>query len=179
MDGGCVVANGGGSSKAQEGYLIEKTLRSFEMIGEMWRGICTTGCTESDAPCRGHRARPLAVSSGWRPRSGVNGSGRRFWVRLGGGCDSLVDHLLGDGWVQELAAEVLHQPQRLGGHGEAAPAVAGTVQDRPDQAQAAALAGEPTDHLGPAAGLSEGPFDEVGMADAVPVLGGEPQVDGE
>ena len=66
MDGGCVVANGGGSSKAQEGYLIAKTLRSFEMIGEMWRGICTTGCTESDAPCRGHRARPLAVSSSTR-----------------------------------------------------------------------------------------------------------------
>jgi hypothetical protein len=55
-----------GSSKAQEGYLIAKTLRSFEMIGEMWRGIGTTGCTEADAPCRGHRARPLAVSSSAR-----------------------------------------------------------------------------------------------------------------
>src|SRR5215212_11572424 len=105
--------------------------------------------------------------------------GAGSWVRLRSGRDSLVDHPLGDGWVLQLAAEVLQQPQRLGGHGEAAPAAAGAVQDRPDQAQAAALAGEPTDHLGPAAGLSEGPFDEVGMADAVPVLGGEPQVDGE
>src|SRR5215211_1628215 len=92
--------------------------------------------------------------------------GAGSWVRLRSGRDSLVDHPLGDGWVLQLAAEVLQQPQRLGGHREAAPAAAGAVQDRPDQAQAAGLAREPADHFGPAAGLPEGPLDEVGVADA-------------
>jgi hypothetical protein len=42
---------------------------------------------------------------GWRPRSGVNGLGRRLsMVMLCGGRDGLVDHLLGNGRVEELAA---------------------------------------------------------------------------
>jgi hypothetical protein len=65
------------------------------------------------------------------------------WVRLCGGRDSLVDHPFGSGRVQEVAAEVLEQPQRLWGHGEPAPPAAGAVQDRPDQAQAGRLAGAP------------------------------------
>jgi hypothetical protein len=40
-------------------------------------------------------------------------------------------------------------------------------------------AGEPADDLGASAGLAEGALDEVGVPDAVPVLGWEPQVDGE
>src|SRR5215211_444856 len=98
----------------------------------------------------------------------ARGAGSR--VRLRGGGDSLVDHLLG-WWVQELAAQVLQPSQGLGAHGQPAPAAAGAIQDRPDQAQAAGLAREPTDHLGPAAALPKGPLDEVGVADAVPVLG--------
>jgi hypothetical protein len=43
-------------------------------------------------------------SDGWRPRSGVNGSGRRLCGMLRGGGDSLVDHLLWHGLVEELAA---------------------------------------------------------------------------
>jgi hypothetical protein len=37
------------------------------------------------------------------------------------------------------------------------------------------LPGQPPDHLGPAAGLPAGPLNEVGVADAVPVLACEPQ----
>jgi hypothetical protein len=99
-------------------------------------------------------------------------------VRLRSGGDSLVDHLLGR-WVQKLAAQVLQPSQGLGAHGQPAPAAAGAIQDCPDQAQAAGLAGEPTDHLSPAAGLPKGPLDEVRVTDAVPMLGGEPQVDRE
>jgi hypothetical protein len=78
--------------------------------------------------------------------------------------------------VEELAAQVLEQPQPLGGHGQATPAVAGPVQHRPDQRQAGTLAGEPADHLGPAAGLAEGALDEVGVPDPAPMLSREPQV---
>jgi hypothetical protein len=35
---------------------------------------------------------------------------------------------------------------------------------------------EPADDLGAAAGLAEGPLEEVGVPDAVVVLSGEPQV---
>src|SRR5215211_6867391 len=77
--------------------------------------------------------------------------GAGSWVRLCGGRDSLVDHPFGSGRVQELAAEVLEQPQRLWGHGEPTPPAAGAVRDRPDQAQAGRLAGEPADDLGAAA----------------------------
>src|SRR5215203_5523487 len=97
-------------------------------------------------------------------------------MMLRGSGDGLVDHLLVGRWVQELAAQVLQQAQRPRGQREAAPAAASAVQDRPDQRQAGALAGQPTDDLGPPTGLAEGPLDEVGVADPSPVLSWEPQV---
>src|SRR5215217_8083672 len=96
--------------------------------------------------------------------------GAGSWMMLRGSGDGLVDHLFVGRWVQELAAQVLQQAQRSGGHGEAAPAAAGPVQHRPHQRQARALAGEPADDLGAPAGLAEGPLDQVGVADALPVL---------
>jgi hypothetical protein len=82
-------------------------------------------------------------------------------------------------WVEELAAQVLQQAQALGGHGEPAPAAGGPVQDGPHQRQAAGLAGQPADHLGPAAGFPEGALDEVGVPDPAVVLDREAQVAGE
>jgi hypothetical protein len=76
-------------------------------------------------------------------------------MMLRGGGDGLVDHLL-VGWrVQELAAQVLQQAQRSGGHREAGPAAAGPVEHRPHQRPARALAGEPADDLGAPAGLAK------------------------
>src|SRR6266699_3617097 len=83
------------------------------------------------------------------------------------------------GRVEQRAAQVLQQPEPVGGHGQAAPAAGGTVQDGPDQAQAGGLAGQAADDLGAAAGLAEGPLDEVRMPDPVVVPGGEPQVGGQ
>src|SRR6266566_9705166 len=74
------------------------------------------------------------------------------------------------GRVEQRAAQVLQQPEPVGGHGQAAPAAGGAVQHGPDQAQAAGLAGEPADDLGAAAGLAEGPLDEVRVPDPVVVL---------
>jgi hypothetical protein len=54
------------------------------------------------------------------------------------------------------------EPAETGGLGDAASAAAGAVQDRPDQIQAAVLARQAADHLGPAAGLAEDLLDEVG-----------------
>src|SRR6266516_5600532 len=102
-------------------------------------------------------------------------------VRLGGGSDSfgvIVGVSGGDGaWPQlggrfeQRPAQVLELAQACGGHGEAAPAAGGAVEDGPYEGEAAGLAGEPTDDLDPAAGLAEGPLDEVGVPDAVVVLG--------
>ena len=69
----------------------------------------------------------------------------------------------------------MEEPDPGWGLGDAAPAAAGAVKHGPDQAQAGALAGQPADHLGASAGLSEGPLDEVGVADPVPVLAWEAQ----
>ena len=77
------------------------------------------------------------------------------------------------GWFEQRAAQVLELAQSGGGHGEAAPAAGGPVQDGPDQGEAAGLAGEPADDLDPAAGLAEGPLDEVGVSDTMLVLSGE------
>jgi hypothetical protein len=109
-------------------------------------------------------------------------------VRLGSGSDSLgLVFRLGDGgrarpelaWrVEQGPAQVL-QPQAVAGHGEAAPSAGGPVEHGPDQGDAAGLAGEPADDLGAAAGLAEGALDEVRVADAVVVLGGEVQVGGQ
>jgi hypothetical protein len=79
----------------------------------------------------------------------------------------------------QFAPQVLQPAQRLGCHGEPAPALGRPVQDRPDQRQAALLAGQAADDLDPAAGLAEGPLDQVGVADALAVLGREQQVGDE
>ena len=62
-------------------------------------------------------------------------------VMLGGGTDILrgVTGLAGGdgagpwlaGWVEQGAARVLEQPEAVAGHGQAAPAAGGAVQDGP------------------------------------------------
>jgi hypothetical protein len=76
-----------------------------------------------------------------------------FMVRLGDGSDSFgtVSDLSGGygAWPQlgrrleQTAAQVLELAEPGGGHGEAAPAAGGPVQDGPDQGEAASLAGKP------------------------------------
>src|SRR6266853_3351390 len=110
-------------------------------------------------------------------------------VRLGGSSDSLgvIAGLSGGhgawpqlgGRIEQGAAQVLELAQPGGGHGEAAPAAGGPVEDGPDQGEAAGLAGEPADDLDPAAGLAKGALNEVGVPDPAVVLGGEPQVGGQ
>src|SRR5258708_36262383 len=110
-------------------------------------------------------------------------------VRLGDGTDSFgtVSGLSGGhgawpqlgGWVEQRAAQVLELAQSGGGHGEAAPAAGGPVEDGPDQGEAARLAGEPADDLDPAAGLAGGALDEVGGPGPVVGLGGGAQGGGE
>src|SRR5258708_15287318 len=119
----------------------------------------------------------------------MGGRGSGFMVRLGGGTDSFgtVSDLGGGhgawpqlgGGIKQRPAQVLELAQSGGGHGEAAPAAGGAVQDGPDQGEAAGLAGEPADDLDPAAGLAERSLDEVGVPDPVVVLGGGPQVGGQ
>ena len=74
-------------------------------------------------------------------------------------------------WVEELAAEILKQADGGRGVDQTPPAAAGPVQHRPHQREAGPLAGEAADHLGPPAGLPEGPLEQVGVADPLPVLG--------
>src|SRR5258707_12626995 len=110
-------------------------------------------------------------------------------VRLGGGTDSFgtVSDLGGGhgawpqlgGGIKQRPAQVLELAQSGGGHGEAAPAAGGAVQDGPDQGEAAGLAGEPADDLDPAAGLAERSLDEVGVPDPGVGLVGEPQGRGQ
>ncbi len=83
------------------------------------------------------------------------------------------------GRAGQRPTQVLQEAEAVGCHGQAAPAAGGPVQHGPHQGQAAGLAGEPADDLDPAAGLTEGALDEVGVPDAVVVLGGEPQVGGQ
>ena len=59
----------------------------------------------------------------------------------------------------QIAAQILQQPQPGGGHGESAPPGRGAVEHRPHQLEAAVLAGQPTDHLDPTAGLTERALD--------------------
>src|SRR5438105_8307374 len=103
-------------------------------------------------------------------------------VILGDGCDSfwlIILRVAGNGawpqlagWFEQRAAQVLQQAQAVGGHGQPAPAAGGPVEDGPYEGEATGLAGEPADDLDSPAGLSERSFDEVGVADAVVVLGG-------
>jgi len=81
--------------------------------------------------------------------------------------------------VEQRAAQVLQVAQAVAGHGQAAPAAGGAIENGPHEGEAGGLAGEAADDLGAAAGLAEGPLDEVGVPDAMVVPGGEPQVSGE
>jgi hypothetical protein len=81
--------------------------------------------------------------------------------------------------AEDLPAQVLEAAQGGGGHGEPAPALGGPVEHGPNRRQAGLLAGGPADPLDAAAGLAEGPLDQVGVADPLPVLAGEPQVGDE
>ena len=83
------------------------------------------------------------------------------------------------GWLEERTAQVLEQPQAVGGHGQTSPAAGGPVEHGPDQGEAGGLAGAPADDLDPSAGLAEGALDEVGVPDAMVVFGGEPQAGGQ
>jgi hypothetical protein len=90
-------------------------------------------------------------------------------VTLGGSSDSfglILGLDRGDGawpqlggWFEQRAAQVLELAQSGGGHGEAAPAAGGPVEDGPDQGEAAGLAREPPDDLDPAPRLAKGALD--------------------
>src|SRR6266516_3239309 len=118
------------------------------------------------------KKRPLfgtRVASGIRCKSAGAGSGfmvrlcggsDSFWLIIGlGRCDGAWPQL--PGWFEQRAAQVLQLRQPVGGHGEAAPAGRGPVQDGPHEGEAAGLAGEPADDLDSPAGLAEGALDEV------------------
>jgi hypothetical protein len=81
-------------------------------------------------------------------------------------------HLLGGAGLL-AAAEAFDLGDAPGRHDDAAPAAAGEFEHGPDQAQGGGLAGEAADHLGAAADLDEGAFEQVGAADALAVLGGQ------
>jgi hypothetical protein len=105
-------------------------------------------------------------------------------IALGDGCDSswlIILRAAGygawqqlAGWFKLRAAQVLQQAHAVGGHGKPAPAAGRPVQDAPHEGEAAGLAGEAADDLDSPAGLSERSFDEVGVADAVVMLGAAP-----
>ena len=90
-------------------------------------------------------------------------------VMLGDGTDILGTFVVlsgGDGaWpqlagrVEQRAAQVLQQAEAVAGHGQAAPAAGGAVQDCPDEVEAAGLARQAADDLDAAACLAEGAFD--------------------
>jgi hypothetical protein len=85
---------------------------------------------------------------------------------LGDGSDSFLRRVVGVdlgsvelGWrVEQLVAKVGEQPGAGGGHGHAAPAAGGPVEDRPDEVETRRFAGQPADDLDPA-GFAEGAFD--------------------
>src|SRR4051812_41790440 len=109
-------------------------------------------------------------------------SGGSSLVILRGGCHSLGGlwwYLVDDGRAEQLTAQVLELADGDGRHDDATPASTGSVQHCPHESEAGPLAGKPADHLDPPAGLAEGALDEVGVADAGVVAGGEPQVGGE
>ena len=76
-------------------------------------------------------------------------------------------------------AQVLQSPDTWDRGLERAPAHAGPIQHRPDQRQAAVLAGQAPDLLDPAPALAEGPLQEVDVADPLAVLDRELEVGGE
>ena len=92
---------------------------------------------------------------------------------MGGGRDGLADHLP-LGWAEQIVAEVLEQPAGGWGVGQPAPALARPVQDCPDRGEAGAFTRKAADDLGAPVGLPEGAFQQVGVADPLPVLAREP-----
>src|ERR1035438_9893911 len=104
-------------------------------------------------------------------------------MRLGDGCNGfdlvvLVDVGRSDRarWFHELTAEI---DEGSGGGRcvlHSSPAPGRPIEDGPDQGETAPFSGQSSDDLYPPAGLPEGALDEVGVADALPVLIGEPQV---
>ena len=97
---------------------------------------------------------------------------------LCGGRDGLGVGLIG-GWVEKVTGEVLEQPSRGRRGGQPTPAAARAVKDGPDELETGPLAGESPDDLGPPTGLPERSLEQVGVADAPPVLGWEVQMGGE
>jgi len=77
--------------------------------------------------------------------------------------------------LEELAAQILELAERFGCHRTAAPTRGCPLEDRPDEREAALLAGKSTDHLQTTSGLPEGALEQVGVPDAAVVLGGEGQ----
>jgi hypothetical protein len=78
-------------------------------------------------------------------------------VRLGDGTD-ILGRIAGltrgggmwpklAGWFEQGSAQALQEPEPGWGHGQAAPAAGGPVQDGPHEADAAGLAGEAADDL--------------------------------
>lgn len=93
-------------------------------------------------------------------------------VHLGGGSPDR------GGEFEQGSVEVLEAAEGGGGHGEAAPAARGPVEDGPDQAGAGALAGEAVDDLGLTAGLAEGPLDEVAARSRARWMSAASSIDG-
>jgi hypothetical protein len=88
----------------------------------------------------------------WRPDLGVN---RQAWFRFLGEITRWLGQFRGPrrpgswllgwpalaAWFEQGMAQVLEQPQAVGGHGEAAPAGGGTLGHGPHQGEATGLAG--------------------------------------
>src|SRR3954463_2469834 len=111
-----------------------------------------------------------------RPWAAVTSPRLRFpvVVSLGGG------HLLGSRLVVsfvsgslELLAFELGELDAVGGVADV------EIEDRPDEGEAAGLAGEAADHLGAAVDLAERPFEQVGASPPATVAGRVVQVDDE
>jgi hypothetical protein len=80
---------------------------------------------------------------------------------------------------EKLAPEILQASKRTRRHRHPAPAAALAVEHREHESDTGALAWEPPDHFGPAACLTEGALDEIGVPAPFPVFLWEPQVHAE
>lgn len=83
-------------------YPLTEALRVAEAISEQYGKQPTKPVDVAFALELPPNSKPFEYR--WRPRSGVNGSGRRLRGMLRGSGDGLVDHLLWHGRVEELAA---------------------------------------------------------------------------
>jgi hypothetical protein len=89
-------------------------------------------------------------------------------------------HLLGGGFVRALVSEAaqalafeLGEPDAVGGVGDV------EIENRPDEREAAGLAGEAADHLGASFDLAERSFEEVRASPSAAVSGRVAQVHDE